>query len=73
MEDDPIIAEIRRIRDEHAAKFDYDAHAIGEDLRRRQRESGRTYVSLPPRRIEQPLVPPVNSDVSLDSNSPVES
>jgi hypothetical protein len=48
--DDPIVAEIRRIREEHAKKFNYDLHAICEDLRRSERESGREYVSFPPRR-----------------------
>jgi hypothetical protein len=48
--DDPIVAEIRRIREEHAKKFNFDVHAICEDLRRLERESGRVYVSRPPRR-----------------------
>jgi hypothetical protein len=52
MPDDPIIAEIRRIRAEYAAQFHGDLHAMCEDLRRRERESGRKYVTLPPRRIE---------------------
>jgi len=52
MPDDPIIAEIRRIRAEYAAQFHGDLHAMCEDLRRRERESGRVYVALPPRRIE---------------------
>ena len=47
---DPIVEEIRRIRDEHAKKFNYDLHAICEDFRKRQRLSGRTVVSRPPRR-----------------------
>lgn len=48
---DPIIAEIRAVRVEHAAKFDYDVKAIFEDLRARQEASGRKYVSYPARRI----------------------
>jgi hypothetical protein len=32
-EDDPIIAEIRAIRDEHAKRFNYDIEAILVDLR----------------------------------------
>ena len=47
---DPIVEEIRRIRDEHAKKFNYDLHAICEDFRKRQLLSGRTVVSRPPRR-----------------------
>jgi len=33
---DPIVAEVRRVRDELARKFNYDVLAICEDLRRRQ-------------------------------------
>ncbi len=49
--EDPIVAEIRAIRKAHAEKFNNDLHAICEDLRRQERESGRKYVTLPPRRI----------------------
>ena len=45
--------EIRAIRRELAARFDNDVHRIAEDTRRRQRESGRTYISLP-KRLPQP-------------------
>ena len=52
MGSDPIVEEIRRIRQEHTDKFNGDLHAICEDIRRLERESGREYVSYPPRRIE---------------------
>ena len=52
MWEDPIVAEIRKTRDEHAAKFNYDIAAICEDIRRQEKECGRQYVSFPPRRIE---------------------
>ena len=52
MRNDPIVDEIRRIRQEHTDKFNGDLHAICEDLRRQESESGREYVSYPPRRIE---------------------
>lgn len=51
-DDDPIVAEVRRNREELAARFNYDLRAIFEDARRRQATSGRQYVSLPPRRPE---------------------
>jgi len=44
---DPILADIRAGREEHAKEFNFDVRAIGEDLMRRQRESGKKYV-LPP-------------------------
>ncbi|MGA2034869.1 MAG: hypothetical protein ABSG68_21675 [Thermoguttaceae bacterium] len=46
MEDDPIIAEIRKIREEHAKRFNFDVRAMGEDLRRRQFKGGRKVVSF---------------------------
>jgi hypothetical protein len=41
--------EIRKIRRELAAMFDNDVHRIGEETRRRQRESGRRFITLPKR------------------------
>jgi hypothetical protein len=37
--DDEIVDEVRRVRDEHAAKFDYDIAAICAGIRRKQAES----------------------------------
>jgi hypothetical protein len=51
MTDDPIVAEVRRVREAHAARFNHDLDAIYQDIKRMERESGRTYVSFPPRRI----------------------
>ena len=48
---DPIIAELRTVRDAHAARFDYDVKAIFRDIRAIQETSGREYVryrSRPP-------------------------
>ena len=50
MWEDPIVAEIRRIREEHAARFNYDLWAIYEDLKEQERKSGREFKSYPPRR-----------------------
>ena len=49
---DPIVEEVRAIRDAYARKFDYDLHAICEDLRRKAKERGHQTVSHPPRRVE---------------------
>ena len=48
---DPIIAEVRAIRDEFAARFNYDVGAIFRNIRKMQEESGREYVRYPARRI----------------------
>ena len=41
---DPIIGELRAVRDAHAARFDYDVKAIFRDIRALQESSGREYV-----------------------------
>jgi hypothetical protein len=51
MKDDPIVEEVRRVRDEHAARFNYDLNAIYRDLKEHERTSGRRYVRFEP----QPL------------------
>ena len=51
MNEDPIVQEIRRIRQEHAARFNYDLQAIFADLK--QTEEARNQQQsplLPPRR-----------------------
>ena len=47
---DPIIAELRAVRDQHAARFDFDVEAIFRDIRAKQNASGREYVRYPARR-----------------------
>ena len=49
MNDDPIVAEVRRVREEHAAQFNYDLDAIYQDMKERERTSGRKYVRYQPR------------------------
>jgi len=46
--EDPIVAEVRKIREKLAAKFNYDIRAICEDARKREKKSGHPIVS--PRR-----------------------
>ena len=45
---DPIVAEVRKYRDEHARKFNYDLDAICADLMSRQQKSGHRLVRLSP-------------------------
>jgi len=35
-DDDPVVAEVRRAREELAAEFHFDLHAIFKEMRRRQ-------------------------------------
>ena len=50
---DPIVEEVRKIRQQHAKQFNYDLRAIVDDLRRQQEQSGRKYVRFEPRRPPQ--------------------
>jgi hypothetical protein len=43
MINDPIVSEIRQIRQAYAATFNNDLHAICEDLRHQERQSGRVF------------------------------
>jgi len=63
---DEILAIKRRL----AAQFDNDLHRIAEETRRRQRQSGRKVVSLPPRRC----IPAdtTNKAMQRSGNKPVE-
>lgn len=51
MKDNPIVAEVRRIRHEHAARFNYDMDLIVKDLKMQEQAGGRPCISLPPCRI----------------------
>ena len=53
---DPVVEDVRAIRDEYARRFDYDLGKICEDLRKQQferQQSGdaREIVTLPPKRL----------------------
>ncbi len=50
MAKDPIVTAVRRVRERHAAKFNYDLDAICRDLSEQERQSGRRVVSLPPKK-----------------------
>lgn len=52
---DPILDEIRNYRDAHAASFNYDLEAIFEDIKKRERESGRKFVSFISAEDKQPI------------------
>ena len=42
---DPIVDEVRRIRDAHAARFNYDLDAIFRDIKEREKKAGHKFVS----------------------------
>ena len=49
---DPIVEEVRAIREAYAKQFDYDLEAIFRDLKEKEAESDREFISIPPKRIE---------------------
>ncbi len=51
MWNDPVVEDVRAIRDEYARSFDYDLGKICEDLRRQQAEAAREVVTLPPKKL----------------------
>ena len=50
---DPIVEEVRYYREAYSAQFNYNLKAICQDLRERQKKSGRKIVSLPPKRVQK--------------------
>jgi hypothetical protein len=46
MTEDPIVDEVRKHRQENAARFGYDVRAIAEDARKREKSSGHRIVNL---------------------------
>jgi hypothetical protein len=38
---DPIVDEVRRVRDAYAARFNYDLRAIYRDLKEKEKQNGR--------------------------------
>jgi hypothetical protein len=52
MTKDPIVEEVRKVRDEYAKQFSYDLDAICRDLQEKQK--GKRLVSFPPNRPRIP-------------------
>ncbi len=49
MKNDPIVTEVRNVRQKLAARFNYDLKSIFDDARVRQATSGHQVVTLNPR------------------------
>ena len=46
---DPIVMEVRALREQYAGQFNHDTDAIFQDILRRQAASGKKRASFPPR------------------------
>ncbi len=53
MRDDPIVEEVRRIREEYAKQFGYDLHAMAAYLRKREQDHRDRLVTFPPKPARQ--------------------
>ncbi|WP_328983735.1 hypothetical protein [Thiorhodovibrio winogradskyi] len=60
---DPILEELRQIRDEHSRGFNYNLSAICEDYRSHQTLFSSRLVRLPPK-IARPRLKPADSAAS---------
>ena len=49
MWNDPIVEEVRKVREAHAKKFNYDLQAIVADLKKQQKAGGKEFVTLRPK------------------------
>ena len=54
MWEDPIVKEVRKVREEHSARLGHDLQRIYRELKEREKLSGRKYVSYP-RRHPEPI------------------
>lgn len=50
---DPIVEEVRKSRQKHAARFGHDLMAIYNDLKNTEKLGGRKVVSLPPKKLKK--------------------
>ena len=67
---DPIVDEVRRVRDAHAARFNYDLDAIFQDIKEREKKSGLKFVQGVARQPMPNQATGAAVSVSLDSASP---
>lgn len=51
MNADPILEELWAVRDQLAARFDYDLDAFFQHIKAEEAKSGLRYVECPPRRL----------------------
>ena len=51
MHEDPVIREVRRIKEDIAAQYGYDVRAIAKAAREHSQKHGRKTVSRPPKRV----------------------
>lgn len=69
---DPIVDEVRRVRDAHAAQFNYDLDAIFRDIKEKEKKCGHKFISRVARpSIPNQAVPPFGAATPVSENSKV--
>jgi len=69
---DPIVDEVRRVRDAHAARFNYDLDAIFQDIKERERKSGLVFVhGVAHQPMTNPVPQPTESATSISTESTI--
>lgn len=63
---DPIVDEVRKARDAHAARFNYDLDAIFQDIKEREKKSGMKFIQGVAR---QPAPKPIAGQLSATTDS----
>lgn len=67
---DPIVDEVRRIRDALAARFNYDLDAIYRDIKKREKETGLVFVQGVARQpVPNQVLQPTGVAVPVPSDS----
>jgi hypothetical protein len=67
---DPIVDEVRRIRDAHAARFNYDLDAIFRDIKEREKKSGLMFVQGVARQsVPNQALQPTGAAISVSQGS----
>lgn len=71
---DPIVDEVRQIREAHAARFNYDLDAIFQDIKEQERKSGLVFVQGVARQLEpnQAPQPPTATIPVFQASTPSE-
>ncbi len=64
---DPIIEEIHKVRQEHAAKFEYDLLAIVRNYQKRQKLSGKKVISFAKKSSEIRNIEPKLEKIKIDA------
>jgi hypothetical protein len=65
MWEDPIVAEVRKVREQLARQFDFDVHAIFADLRERQTLLGSRLVRREKGSKAEPAAAPAQDSAAL--------